>query len=687
MQHDVRDRVPYRYDIDLLRAFAVVAVVLYHISTRLLPGGFVGVDIFFVISGYLITGQLEQALQQNRFSFLDFYTRRFRRLYPALILVLVVTTLCAVFILTPGAQNQFGRELRAVATISVNYYFLGQENDYFGLRADQRPLLHMWSLSVEEQFYLIWPVLLWTLQRLLHGRNERLRLASDLMLILMLVISLYWCLFSSIHMSTQAFYGMPSRAWEFAAGGILALSRLATRDQEIIGRVLSGLGLLILLLAVFFINGNMVFPGYVALLPVIGALLFLAGGSLNRQTTKAMLGGLFIRALRHIGRISYSFYLWHWVLLALARNWYLERLLWRDALLGGVLSGILAHLTYIFVEQPVRQGRTPWYWLNHMRFRHGFYAILALYVLGNGIMFHPLVLTQAQQFVDRWANDPVLMPSGCRHIPQAGVPLAPIDSCSFGSPKNSVRILVWGDSHAGRLVPLLGAYSDLHHLRILLRSNPGCPPLIHTLPSGNGQDRPQCLAYANAVFSQLDQMQNLGVRGVLLDARWLLYEGSTVSGGVGLLPAPDRYFKTHDRYKALDRQHALDQMRLALGQELEQFRIRRMKVALMLPEAELLVPAAECLARFDSSYCNRPAADFLLQRQELVQMMQKLSSRYPDEVRLLDTHDYFCDHQWCYARSDGIVNFVDQDHISSSRMRKLAPYYAQVFDWLSQPNF
>ncbi len=473
----------YRHDIDILRAFAVVTVVLYHISARMLPGGFVGVDVFFVISGYLITGQLEQHLEQGNFRFLDFYTRRFRRLYPALCLVLVVTAVLGAFLLLPGAQNQLGREMRAVATISVNYYFLGQENAYFGLMADRKPLLHMWSLSVEEQFYMLWPLLLWVIQRLLHGRDERLRLASDALLWLIFGTSLAWCMYSSCHNSPQAFYGMPSRAWEFAVGGILALSQGRWDERRHLGRILRWAGLAVLLTSVAFIDGSDLFPGYIALAPAVGALLFLAGGHFNPLASSP--SSAWNSVVRHTGRISYSFYLWHWVLLAMVRSWYLDRFLPRDALIGGVMSYLLAHLTYVYVEQPLRLGTTPWPRLNHLRFRHGLYAMLILYVLGNIEIFHPVALTLAQRQATRWSNDPVSMPSDC-HLASAGAPLASVDACSLGHPNDPIRILVWGDSHAGRLLPVIDLYSQNHPLRILLRSDSGCPPLFNTLPSGNG---------------------------------------------------------------------------------------------------------------------------------------------------------------------------------------------------------
>ena len=680
MQHDVRDRVPYRYDIDLLRAFAVVAVVLYHISTRLLPGGFVGVDIFFVISGYLITGQLEQALQQNRFSFLDFYTRRFRRLYPALILVLVVTTLCAVFILTPGAQNQFGRELRAVATISVNYYFLGLENDYFGMMADHRPLLHMWSLSVEEQFYLIWPVLLWTLQRLLHGRNERLRLASDILVFLIFGFSLFWCLYSSYHDSSQAFYGMPSRAWEFAGGGILALNQRGWAERDRLGTILRWMGLGVLLVSVVWIDGHDLFPGYVVLAPVLGSLLFLAGGYFNPRVVGS--GTIWGRAVRHTGRISYSFYLWHWVLLAMVRSWYLERYVPRDILMGGVLSYALAHLTYVFVEQPLRWGTTPWSCLNHLRFRHGLYAMLFLYMLGNLEIFYPVAPTLAQRQAARWSVDPVTMPSGC-HLASSGIPLASVDACSLGHPSDPVRVLVWGDSHAGRLLPVLKRYSQNYPVRILVRISNGCVPIAGVIPAGDHSYRLHCLRFADAVNQQIGRLHQRGVRGVLLDARWLWYLVDGKPFDLGLLRPAESVHLLNTGTGLLNPSHARQVLADGLRQQLASIRHQGLRIILVLPEPEVPYSAPECLARLPVVRCNELRNRFEQNRRDVVSLFRNLVAGDPN-IRLLDTTSQFCDARWCYARKNGIINFVDDNHMSTARAIASQPLYDAALSWLDQ---
>ncbi|NNM51221.1 MAG: acyltransferase [Pseudomonadales bacterium] len=673
----------YRTDIDVLRAFAVVSVVLYHISSSLLAGGFVGVDVFFIISGYLITGQLVTRMQGLRFSFKDFYTRRFRRLYPALMLVLGTSALMGAFIMIPAMQNQLGRELRAVATLSVNYYFLGNENDYFGIAADNQPLLHMWSLSVEEQFYLLWPALLWLTHRLTHVREQHFVLLTLWMMGLLLFSSWLWCVYISFHNNAQAFYGMPSRAWEFAAGGLLAMGEgyRSTGARRIGGSLIQIAGIGVLLLSVICTNSRFVFPGYVVLGPVLGALMFIAGGSIGLHPRWQR--WLCTKAVVHTGKISYSFYLWHWVLLAFTRYWYLGRDLERDIWMGGILAYALAHLSYIYVELPMRQCSTPWPTLNRLGFRHGLYAIFLMYLVGNIEIFFPVTLTSAQKRVAQLEADPVHLPEKCT-MPKSGVPLGSVDNCSLGVAGQPVRILVWGDSHAGRLLPILSQYAKDHPLRILIRIYNGCPPVMNVVPAGHHEYRSYCMKFANAVTAQMDELSALGVHGVILPSRWLWYLASSEPNAMGLLGPGESAMPLTTGQGLLNTTHAMHLFRQGLDQELRLFRAHGIKVALVLPEPELALSAPECLTRFNDSSCNLPLWKIQQQHQALVTMLKKEATLNPN-LRLIDTTSFFCDHRWCYAQKGGIVNFMDDNHITGARAMSMYPFYASVLDWLSQP--
>ena len=334
----------YRPDIDGLRAVAVLAVLAFHIAPERVPGGFVGVDIFFVISGYLITGIVLRGLASGDFTFAGFYRRRVRRIFPALIVVLASIAVLAVLLLVAGDLERFGFQLAAGSVSAANFVFWA-EGGYFDLRPYTKPLLHLWSLAVEEQFYLFWPlalVLAWKI-----GRARGAAVATALLL----AASFGFSLWSTEARPIAAFYSPVSRIWELLAGGLLAFGHRRTLPP-LAANLCSAGGLVAIAAALAVIHPNSRFPGWLALLPVMGALLLILAGPsawINRHL-------LVRRPAVWIGLISYPLYLWHWPLLSIASFLNLEELGARRGAAIGLVSIGLASLTYIFVEQPVRRG-------------------------------------------------------------------------------------------------------------------------------------------------------------------------------------------------------------------------------------------------------------------------------------------------------------------------------------------
>src|SRR5262245_18180547 len=299
--------IPYRADIDGLRAIAVLAVIGFHASPALIPGGFVGVDIFFVISGFLISSLILSGLKDGSFSFIEFYGRRIRRLFPALIVVLLATWSVGWFILPPSEYAALGRHTLAGAAFAANVLSYS-EVGYFDMPATTKPLLHLWSLGVEEQFYIVFPALL-----LLLWRYRALR--SSLVLIGIVSFALNIGLVRN-HTSFT-FYLPLTRFWEFIAGGLLACSHSHGRTFGLpIPSALSALpwrnfsvaaGMLLILAGVSFASEES-FPGWWALLPVLGAF-FIIGAGPNAWLNRGMLAN---PKLVFVGLISYPLYLWHW---------------------------------------------------------------------------------------------------------------------------------------------------------------------------------------------------------------------------------------------------------------------------------------------------------------------------------------------------------------------------------------
>ena len=262
----------YRPDIDGLRAIAVLSVVFFHIDPLFLPGGFVGVDVFFVISGFLITSLVHQDLIKQKFCFKAFYIKRIRRIIPVLLLMLAVTSIVSFFILTPEHLYAYAKTLLAQPLSLQNFVFLS-EGEYF-LKSDGKPLLHTWSLAVEEQFYLFWPVLLYFLIRLRS-------LFFFTILVGLLLASFSLNLFFSSSSEMVAFYLLPSRAWELTVGGLTAIALLYfQKNKKMVAsnalmNLLPLIGFLLLLGSFIFLNSKMQFPGYIALIPVLGTVCIL----------------------------------------------------------------------------------------------------------------------------------------------------------------------------------------------------------------------------------------------------------------------------------------------------------------------------------------------------------------------------------------------------------------------------
>ncbi|MDO6460656.1 acyltransferase [Granulosicoccaceae sp. 1_MG-2023] len=331
----------FRPEIDGLRALAVLAVLFYHVDPQLVPGGFVGVDIFFVISGYLITRNILASLDAGTFSFRQFYIRRFRRLYPALLVTVSVSMVFAVLIFAPEHLARFAREVVA-ALFSVSNIFFWSESGYFDLDGAFKPLLHTWSLSVEEQFYLFWPALL----LLISGLSGRYRFVCVAGLGLLSLLAAEYV--NGIGMQSLAFYMLPFRIVEFVLGaGLVFLPRIVQSARS----SLTMLALLAMLLPVFLYNGQTPFPGLSALLPCAGAALLIAAGS--TAVSRVLLENPLALFL---GKISYSVYLVHWPLVVFRQYLDPQPVDAASAVLLVFVSLLLGYLSWFLVEQPLRQG-------------------------------------------------------------------------------------------------------------------------------------------------------------------------------------------------------------------------------------------------------------------------------------------------------------------------------------------
>ena len=334
----------YRPDIDGLRAVAVLSVLLFHAGFGAFRFGFIGVDIFFVISGFLIGGHIHDEELAGRFTFLAFYCRRAKRILPALYVVVCAVILLGALVLSPRELQRAATE--GIATLlSASNLFFWKSTNYFAVASNQRTLLMTWSLGVEEQFYLVVPLLMVFLMR------SKVRLV--LILASISVLSFCVAFYQAIHAREAAFYLLPARGWELLAGVLLALIANSARRDAVRGKVtqnvLSGLGLLLVLLPIFFLPSNLPFPGIGALPSVLGSVLLLS--TPNGWANKRLLS---IGVMRFTGRISYSLYLWHWPLLTFARIVLGTETSRIESSVILAISLLAATASYKWVEQPFR---------------------------------------------------------------------------------------------------------------------------------------------------------------------------------------------------------------------------------------------------------------------------------------------------------------------------------------------
>ncbi len=460
--------IQYRPDIDGLRAVAVLLVVFYHLGFSAIPGGFIGVDVFFVISGYLITGIIVHELDAGKFSILRFYARRVRRLAPALFLVTAVTLLFGIVFLLPGDFIALAESAIASTFAFSNIYFM-RNTGYFDIQADALPMLHTWSLGVEEQFYLVWPALLALLS--LIGKRWRNILAGVL---LILVVSFAIGYYTTLTSPKVAFYSPIGRAWEFCVGGLLSLvthrraqsSRAAAEASPIIG-------LLILGASAVLMTKQTLFPGAAALLPVIGAALLIVPFEHRSLVHRA----LSTKPMIFIGAISYSLYLWHWPIITLYRHYDLGRPLdTAPALALLALMIVLAWASWRYVEKPFRGG-TGAIWPTFAK--GGAAAVVlsaaALLVIHSGGF--PSRLPEESQ---RYRSLKEMSAWDCpqkRDMPEFGPALRTV--CVLGAPYETARYraILLGDSHAEHFEPILEMAARDANVAIV-RPTRSCMPLV-----------------------------------------------------------------------------------------------------------------------------------------------------------------------------------------------------------------
>lgn len=496
----VRVAHDYRRDIAGLRAVAILSVLAFHAAPKWLPGGFVGVDIFFVISGYLISGIVLRELNDDTFSFFGFYGRRIRRIFPALIVVLAFVSAAAWLMQLPPEYKQLGAHVAAGSGFVANV-LLYRESGYFDVAAEFKPLLHLWSLGIEEQFYILWPLFLWLTWR---SRGNQFAL-----IVAVAVLSFLANLGLVRSHPEAAFYLPQARFWELLTGAVLVYAEsfaprplmAAARKRE----ALAWFGIILLAFAMTSVNRSRLFPGWWALLPTGGATALIAAGP-HTWVNRHLLSN---RVAVFIGLISYPLYLWHWPLISLTRIIQGSDLAAFSLLLIVVLAFALATLTYYFIELPVQAYRPQTRVITTL-----VTAAAVLAALGLAMETQAILPRSAQYHLER-----ILRASDERAFPGPRLARVGIYGWLYQQGATPPQVLFFGDSNVAQYYPRidrrLTAY-PLDSKGIAFASIGGCPPI----PGVREDHHPGCEDF---VRQTLTIAQGPVIKTVVIGAAWHSY--------------------------------------------------------------------------------------------------------------------------------------------------------------------
>ncbi len=624
----------YRADIDGLRAVAIVLVLFFHAFPEWIPGGYIGVDVFFVISGYLISSIILLKLNSEKFSVMDFYVRRIRRIFPALFIVLFTILAAGWFMLFSNEYTMVGKHI-AASTAFIQNIILREEAGYFDITGEKKPLLHLWSLGLEEQFYFFWPLIL-----ILFHKSGRKKLLPTIVLILVSFVS---CYLKTPVRPEKAFYSLSYRCWELLAGGILAIyfPRIGKRSSHIYSFI--GLGLI--LIPAFIFDNKSLFPGWRALLPVSGAFLIILAGQaahLNRLllSNKGMVA---------VGLISYPLYLWHWPLLSFARIVYSEVPPVTVRLFLVFVSVILAWLTYKAIEIPLRK-------LNSKL------AVISLTTAMVLIGASGFIVFKNNGFPDRVTKQNIKEPQDYDRINQANdfckdSVLSQFDSdirknvdfChSEKDPKNA-DVLVIGDSHANRLyVGLKEADTSRHYLNV---GRSTCMPFYGVDASTKSGIKLKCLPAFDRILDYA--IDPASPKTILI----LAYYARYFEGQFNLSLSQEEFAKridlTFQKLSASDKKIVFiwDAPSLPMDPELCQPRLWR-------PFKEV------------SSRCEFPLEKHL-SSSAYTSTIKEILRKYPD-IKQFDPSEVLCHSGKCFGASESLIFYTDQHHLNSDGAKMVA---------------
>jgi peptidoglycan/LPS O-acetylase OafA/YrhL len=676
-----RDRTPpkresnFRPDIEGLRAVAVGLVLLYHAGLPVFRGGFVGVDVFFVISGFLITTLLTRELERTgSLSLTRFYARRAKRLLPAAALVLAVTPALVIVVVPQVRWRETGGDIVSAALYAVNWRLAHRAVDYLAEDSHPSPVQHYWSLAVEEQYYLLWPILLLVVTLLARRFGRSLTPSLWIGLALIGLPSLLWSIHLTSYQPAAAFFVTTTRMWELAIGAAVAISvstLAALPRKAAVG--LGWAGLFAVVAAGIVFSVNTAWPGYAAALPTLGAAAIIASGSAAGRRGPVVLLGT--APFLWVGALSYSLYLWHWPLVVLATA-YAGELTTKQSLLVVVVSVLPAWLTYRLVENPIRHSRTisnaPKLALSLgvncslIGVIAGLAVVLAIPNSSSQVAGGPAALGAAVlsaeprddpagapvDTVTRITPDPLratedvpdLYADGCQTSQASSEPT----TCEYGNKKSPITVALVGDSKAGQWLPALQLLAEAKNWRIVTYTKSACP-LANVMTALQGRDYESCAEWNSKVLRELTGPNK-----------------------------PDYVITSQVRRTALDAQHSETEAAMAAGlrDSWKQLTDAGIKVLVLEDTPQTNRQVYECVAE-NRTHLTRCVFD--RKKGELLSAgpTQVAAARGLDSVKVIDLNDAICPTARCAPVIGNVLVYRQGSHITATYIETLAPRLGQ----------
>jgi peptidoglycan/LPS O-acetylase OafA/YrhL len=667
----------YRPDIDGLRALAVSFVIIYHSGWGLLPGGFIGVDIFFVISGFLITSIILKDLQKDRFSFRHFYKRRIARILPLFYTVGLVSLAVGYLVFTPGDLINLADSLRYAVGFISNIYFY-KSSDYFEPASELLPLLHTWSLGIEEQFYVFWPLIL-----ILGAKYLKRSILFGLLLGLAIGLAVFshW---QALHHPNEAYFLLPARAFELLIGAMLAFYLTHSANTDVPARYSHAIatgGFMLVIGSVLLVDDTAAFPGLNAFWPCLGTAMIIYAGS-HAQTPAIRF--LQYRPLVFVGLISYSLYLWHWPVFSFAR-YLTPDFSTSYALVAILVTLLVSYFSWRFIEQPLRRtgDRTfSWYFVVYFVVPVIVFVSISKNIHRNGgypARLSPAV-TELTAIIDSTYEPPTLSdPNRNRPLPDYA------DQAWLGdinNPDAPLSSLLWGDSHALHFQAFMHETGERFGFSSGMIATLSCQPLLETYRLRHGIVRDKCVASNEKAKTAIASPD---IKHVFIAARWRLYAETTRNPGEAANPT----FLGDD----ISIEESVENTQRVFQKGMHatiRFIVDNGKIPVIFNQVpEFFVDAANCqikriqypaLARGD---CAISTAD-LSQRFRFQQtVFAELKKAFP-ELRFVNYADLLCDDNTCDSEFQGTPLYKDHNHLNGRGGEILAKQYIEniALDWL-----